>query len=102
MIRIFLLLFICLIHGIVKGQNQNAICSIDTVEMILAYEYEGQCSLDDMIFKSPELIEYRNETITSDDYKLGVYQFITPLVTNTKKLEKCGIKITVDSVVILK
>ena len=97
--RTFLILLIVfLAPNFVIGQSQDSICTLDTVEIVLAYEYEGQYHLDDMIFKSPELIEYRNKKITSIDYKLGVYQFITPLWTNFNKLKKCGIDITVDSI----
>ena len=82
------------------GQDKDIdSCKVDTVEMILAYEFDGQCFLDDMIFKTPELVEYRNNDISSKNYLLGVYHFYTPLWTNSKKLNECGININIDSIV---
>jgi hypothetical protein len=95
-----IILFIVLFaHEIVKGQGNDSICQIDTLEIVLAYEFKGQCNLGDMIFKCPEFIEYKDENISGKNYKSGVYQFITPLWTDINKLKRCGLEITVDSIV---
>ena len=86
-------------HNLIQGQIKDSICQIDTLEIILSYEFEGQCDLSDIIFKSPELIEYKGKKISSKDYKSGVYQFITPLWTDINKLKRCGQEINVDSIV---
>jgi len=80
------------------GQNKKIEnCESEVVELTLAYEYDGQCQLDDMIFKLfPELVEYNLNEINSKNYKNGVYQFYS-LETDLKKLADCGIQIDYDS-----
>ena len=75
------------------GQNKKIpVCEIETVEMTLAYEFDGQCAIDDMVFKSPELVEYKSEKINSKNYTKGVYQFYSMNI-DKKRLKDCKINI---------
>ena len=80
------------------GQNKKTeVCNSEIVELTLAYEYDGQCQLDDMIFKFPELVEYSINEVNSENYKNGVYQFYS-IETDLKKLNECFAEINYETV----
>ncbi|MDC3388799.1 hypothetical protein OAX11_04755 [Flavobacteriaceae bacterium] len=80
------------------GQKaETSFCETKTVEILLAYEYKGQLVLDDMILKSPELIQFDNSNISSNNYKKGIYHFYST-DTNFKKLEECNINVNKETV----
>lgn len=85
----YIQLFIFFLTLSACGQNKKTdVCESEIVELILAYEYDGQCQLDDMIFKFPELIEYNLNNVNSKNYKSGVYQFYSS-ETDFNKIKNC-------------
>ncbi|MDC3388899.1 hypothetical protein OAX11_05260, partial [Flavobacteriaceae bacterium] len=76
--------------------TDTSYCDTKTVEMLLAYEYKGQCIFDDMILKSPELILFDNSNISSNNYKKGIYHFYST-DTNFKKLQECNINVDMET-----